>query len=101
MADFITEKTNVYTLVMSYVDRRENGKGRKLGNEGYRLSSLDKNGHWVNAVPLNVDVKDARDHKFVKGPWKSGYPLGTYGIDENKGTVWAAINYNADFAVTQ
>jgi hypothetical protein len=37
--------------------------------------------------------------KFVLGPWKSDYGLGTYGIDLKTHTAWAVINYNADFAV--
>lgn len=93
--------TDTYALEMSYLDPRVKGKGKKLGNAGIRLCSLDKNGHWVNAVKLNVGVKNARDQKFVQGPWKPGYKLGTYGIDMEKGTVWAVINYNADFVATQ
>ena len=60
--------TDTYALEMSYVDPRVKGKGKKLGNGGFRLCSLDKNGHWVNAANLNVGVKNAKDQKFVKGP---------------------------------
>jgi hypothetical protein len=101
MGEFGMDSTDVYVLEMSYVDRRVKGKGKQLGNAGYRLSSLDKNGHWVNAVNLNVGVKNARDQKFIRGPLPRGYKLGNYGIDTEKGTVWAVINYNADFAATQ
>jgi len=101
MGELNMDRTDVFVLEMSYIDRRVKGNGKANGNAGYRLSSLDKNGHWVNAVDLNVGVENARDKKFIKGPWKPGYKLGTYGIDMDKGTVWAVINYNADFAATQ
>jgi hypothetical protein len=39
--------------------------------------------------------------KFVKGPWKAGYTLGTYGIDPVTQTAWAVIHYNGEFAVSQ
>ncbi len=97
MAEFGTDETDVYVLEMSYLDKRV--KGKHLGNAGYRLSGLDKNGQWVNAVNLNIGAKNPKGQKFVQGPWKPGYKLGTYGIDMAKGTVWAVINYNADFAV--
>ena len=41
------------------------------------------------------------DKKFVHGPWKEGYELGTYGIDPKTGTAWAVINYNGEFAVAR
>ena len=37
--------------------------------------------------------------KFVVGPWKAEYGLGTYGVDPKTNTAWAVINYNSDFAV--
>jgi hypothetical protein len=100
MTDLGATATDVYVLEMSYADPRVMGKGNQQGNAGIRLSSLDAKGNWVNAVTLNVGVKNARDQKFIQGPWKSEYPLGYYGIDMENGTVWAVINYEADFAVT-
>ena len=41
------------------------------------LVSRNAEGRWVNAVDLNVGGKAS----FVRGPWKAGYPLGTYGVD--------------------
>jgi hypothetical protein len=58
------------------------------------LVTKDKNGHWVNAVDLNF----GGSKKFVFGPYKSTYELGTYGVDSKTGTVWAVINYAGDFA---
>jgi hypothetical protein len=61
----------------------------------YRLGVIDKRGRWVEAVDLNI----GRQHqRFVKGPWKAGYELGTYGLDTKANTVWAVINYVGDFA---
>jgi hypothetical protein len=37
--------------------------------------------------------------KYVAGPWKKGYELGTYGLDAKTNTAWAVINYNGAFAV--
>ena len=39
--------------------------------------------------------------QFVKGPWKEGYELGTYGMDPSTKTAWAVMNYNGDFAVAR
>jgi hypothetical protein len=55
-----------------------------------------ENGSWVNAIDQNIGGTS----KFVVGPWKSRYALGTYGIDPATKTVWAVINHASDFAVT-
>jgi hypothetical protein len=93
MADLGSDQTDVYTLSMSYDDHKllpiQLGKGL-LG-----LATKDENGDWVNAVDMNFDGTK----KFILGPWKPGYGLGTYGIDLKKHTAWAVINYNGDFAV--
>jgi hypothetical protein len=39
--------------------------------------------------------------RFVKGPWKPAYGLGTYGVDPKTKTAWAVINFNGDFAVAR
>ncbi|MDM7995568.1 MAG: metallophosphoesterase [Acidobacteriota bacterium] len=93
MEDFGRSETDVYVLSMTYSEKRVNGK--HLGNGGYRLAGIDASGQWVNAVDLNIGKQKK---KFVKGPYKPGYGLGTYGIDQETGTVWAVINYCADFA---
>jgi hypothetical protein len=38
---------------------------------------------------------------FVRGPWKTGYGLGTYGIDTKTHTAWAVLNYDGDCAVAR
>ena len=92
MADLGTEQTDTYVLSLSYDYHRllpiQLGKGL-LG-----LVTKDKNDHWVNAVDKNY----GGTKKFVFGPYKSGYELGTYGVDLKTGTVWAVINYAGDFA---
>jgi len=95
MADLGSDQTDVYTLSMSY-DNHELlpihlGKGL-LG-----LATEDENGEWVNAVDKNF----GGTKKFILGPWKPGYKLGTYGVDPKTKTAWAVINYNADFAVAR
>lgn len=39
--------------------------------------------------------------KFVVGPWKAGYALGTYGVDPATRTAWAVVNRGGEFAVAQ
>jgi hypothetical protein len=93
MADLGSDQTDVYTLSMSYDPHRllpiQLGKGL-LG-----LAAKDWRGDWVNAVDMNFGGAK----KFIIGPWKPGYGLGTYGIDLRTQTAWAVINYNGDFAV--
>ena len=93
MADLGTEETDMYTLSMTYDHRKllpvQLGKGL-LG-----LATKDENGDWVNAVDMNF----GGTKKFILGPWKPAYGLGTYGIDLRTHTAWAVINYNGDFAV--
>jgi len=59
------------------------------------LSTMDENGRWVNAVDKNI----GGTKQFVEGPWKEGYPLGTYGVDPSTHTAWAVVNHDSDFAV--
>ena len=37
--------------------------------------------------------------KFVHGPWKAQYGLGTYGVDPWTHTAWAVLTYDGKFAV--
>ena len=86
-----TNLTDTYVLSMTY----KPGHSEHLGNGGFGLATKDAHGNWVNAVDHNI----GGTKKFVKGPWKVGYALGTYGVDESTKTAWAVINYNGDFAV--
>jgi hypothetical protein len=38
-------------------------------------------------------------NRFIAGPWKSTYGLGTYGIDFATRTVWAVVSHAGTFAV--
>ncbi|NTV10820.1 MAG: twin-arginine translocation signal domain-containing protein [Zoogloea sp.] len=80
-----SEQTDEFTLSMSY----DKTKGSSVV-----LATPDGSGNWINAVDQNLGGSKT----FVSGPWKSGYALGTYGIDAASGTVWAVINYNGYFA---
>jgi hypothetical protein len=93
MADLGSAQTDTYALSLSYDHHRL--LPMQLGKGLLGLVTRDEKGHWVNAVDMNF----GGTKNFVLGPYKSGYGLGTYGIDLKAGTVWAVINYNADFAV--
>jgi hypothetical protein len=93
MADLGSDHTDVYTLSMSYEPSKL--LPIQLGQGLLGLAAKDRKGNWVNAVDMNIGGKK----KFVLGPWKPGFELGTYGIDLKTRTAWAVINYNADFAV--
>jgi hypothetical protein len=87
MADLNSKNTDVYTLSLTY-SKDSAGKG------ALALASKSK-GKWVNAV----DKNQGGTKKYVAGPWKSGYGLGTYGFDPKTNTAWAVINYTGNFAV--
>jgi hypothetical protein len=91
MADPGAGKTDVYTLSITYDPRLP----KHLGTGSFGIGTKDANGTWVNAVNNNV----GGTKKFVRGPWKSSYGLGTYGVDRRTKTAWAVVNYNAGFAV--
>ncbi len=92
MADVGTEQTDTYVLSMSYNFRT----GWHFRGGLFGIAALDSRGRWRNAVDLNFGGK----RRFILGPYKPRYKLGTYGIDPSTKTVWAVVNYNADFAVT-
>jgi hypothetical protein len=89
------KKTDTFVLSMSYEPKSPYGVN--LANGFFGLVTKDANGNWTNAVNMNY----GGNKKLVKGPWKSGYALGTYGINTRTGTVWAVINYNGDFTVAK
>jgi hypothetical protein len=83
-------QADTYVLSMSF-DFREMVH---LGNGGIGIATY-VDGQWVNAV--NKNFGGAK--KFIVGPYKAGYGLGTYGVDPSSKTAWAVLNYDADFAV--
>lgn len=99
MADFGSEKTDQYVLSMKQDFRNPleavvAALAAAIGKAG--IATVNAQGNWVNAVDLNMG--ESRK-KFVVGPYKPTYGLGTYGLDLRTGTVWAVIDYNADFAL--
>jgi hypothetical protein len=94
MADLGSDKTDLYALTMTYDP--DKARPEHLGRGLFGLVARDGSGDWVNAVDMNI----GGTKKFVHGPWQPGYGLGTYGIDTRSKTVWAVINYNGDFAVS-
>jgi len=92
MGDLGEEQTDTYVLSMSYDKRPVH-----LGNGAFTLATKDADGNWVNAVEMNFGGNE----RFVMGPWKSAYELGTYGVDPKTKTVWAVLNYEGDFAAAR
>lgn len=90
MADFGAEETDVFTIEMSY----RHGKTRHMGQGCFGIGSPDASGEWVNTVDRNTGGYK----KFVRGPWKADYGLGTYGVDPCTKTIWAVVNHAGDFA---
>jgi hypothetical protein len=95
MGDLGSDQTDVYTLSMSY--NPEEAHSEHLGRGLFGLSTKDADGSWINAV----DKNSAGIKKFVRGAWKPGYELGTYGVDPRTKTAWAVVDYNGDFAVAR
>lgn len=89
-----SDQTDLYALAMTYDPAK--ARPEHLGKGLFGLAVRDGNGDWINAV----DGNSGGTKKFVMGPWKPGYGLGTYGVDPRSKTAWAVINYNSDFAVS-
>jgi Calcineurin-like phosphoesterase len=85
MTDLNSNQTDVYTLSLT---------DKSVGKGAFGLASKSK-GKWINAV----DKNQGGTKKYVAGPWKKGYGLGTYGFDAKTNTAWAVINYNGAFEV--
>ena len=92
MGDLGKEQTDVYTLSISYQADKVHPQYFKNGHVA--LATKEADGNWVNAV----DINSGGTKTFVAGPWKKGYALGTYGVDQRTKTVWAVINHNGNFA---
>jgi hypothetical protein len=91
----VSDRTDVYTLSMNYDSEKVDLL--HFPNGGFGIAARNAEGKWINAVDMNFGgIK-----KFVAGPWKSNYELGTYGVDPITKTAWAVINYNGDFAVAK
>jgi hypothetical protein len=87
-------QTDIYALSMSYDAPK--GRGWRLDHAGILATSAGR-GRWVNAVDGNTGGTD----RFVLGPWKASYGLGTYGVDVASHTAWAVVNHGGRFAVSR
>lgn len=84
-----SEEADVYTLSLNY---DTNARGPlALVAKSYHAAA------WEQVAGRNV----GGSKKFVVGPWKAGYPLGTYGVDPATRTAWAVVNRGGEFAVAQ
>ena len=89
-----SDETDVYAISMSYAP--ELLKNEAIGNGNFGIVMKASDGTWLRAVDGNIGGVRA----YVNGPYRQGYPLGTYGIDPSTKTAWAVVNYtNAQFAV--
>jgi len=86
-----SRETDTYTLSLSYDPRKIRASLLMRGD--FAIAARNGEDQWVNAVDLNSGVTK----NFQRGPWRSGYGLGTYGVDPSTKTVWAVLNHEGDF----
>nr|WP_321465014.1 metallophosphoesterase [uncultured Desulfobulbus sp.] len=85
--------TDTYTLSISYNTKKF--RPSQLVTGRVAIAACGEDQLWKNATAFNT----GGSKKFVLGPWKDTYGLGTYGIDTKSGTVWAVLNHESDFVV--
>jgi len=86
-------QTDTYTLALNY-DPTKVRPSQVMGGK-FVIAAKNENKDWVNAVNLNFDGTK----KFVVGPWKATYGLGSYGVDPKTYTVWAVLNHESNFVL--
>ncbi|MBN1932265.1 MAG: metallophosphoesterase [Desulfobacterales bacterium] len=86
-----SKNTDTYTLSMSCKRLEKHSQQMK---KNFCLAARDGS-NWVNAVDLNT----GGTKRFIDGPWRPGYELGTWGADPDSGSVWAVINHDGDFVM--
>ena len=84
-------RTDAYVLSMS----SQYMKNFSSKENGALFIATFVDGKWVNAVDENFGGAE----NFVSGKYKPEYALGTYGYDRKNKSVWAVLNYNADFVL--
>lgn len=84
-----TDESDVFVIQM-------NGTPRGFrANGSFGLATRNADGDWVNAVDMNFGgVK-----RFVRGAYRKGYELGTYGVDPRTKQAWAVVNHGGTFVV--
>ena len=94
LADVGARTTDTFTLAMSTAgDRARGARLRALR----ALVSRNARGRWVDAVELNR----GGGARFVRGPWRAGDTLGTYGFDPHSHTAWAVVDHTGEFALSR
>jgi hypothetical protein len=93
-SDLGSEQSETYTLQISFGASKLSASAMSNGTAG--IATVDDSGNWTNAVNANF----GGSKNFVAGAWKSGYTLGTYGVDTTNYVAWAVLNYGGKFAVT-
>ena len=88
LADLGSSHTDTYALAMT-------SKGNLTRGAGF-LATRNARGTWVNAVDLNTGGAK----RYVRGPWRPAYGLGTYGFDPSTHRWWAVLDHSGQFAVT-
>ncbi len=86
------DTTDVYVLGLTYTMPARMEKTLKRGLPA--LVSKNRDGEWVPAAELNFGGKG----QFMSGPYRERYPLGTWGVDRKRKTVWAVVNREGVFA---
>lgn len=82
-----SEQSDTYTLSLDY----------KTNGGAFAIVGKGEDGNWSKAAERNFGGSG----KFVIGPWKAGYALGTYGVNPATKTAWAVVNRGGEFAVSR
>ena len=53
-------------------------------------------GLWLNAIEGNFGLNTGPQN--VQGKWTPGLPLGSWGVNVDRNTVWAVVDHNSQFA---
>ncbi len=89
------DQADTFALSLTYDASSVDQEALHLGLVG--VAQLDAMGNWVPAIFGN----DGGAKRFVYGPWREGYPLGSFGIDPDNKTAWAVLNRGGRFAVAR
>jgi hypothetical protein len=95
LADVGAGHTDTFALSMSVNAR--NGRDRRGGGRDLSILVTKSHGRWIDAVAAN----DGGTRRFVAGPYKAAYGLGTYGVDRATHTAWAVVDHAGQFAVAR
>ncbi|MGP5088388.1 hypothetical protein, partial [Brachybacterium tyrofermentans] len=72
------------------------GDARPFRADGsYGVAQRTDSGRWSNAVTGN----HTGTTQFVKGAYREGYDVGTYGVDPRTKKAWAVLDHGGVFAL--